>query len=53
MTTPARALEGYLRSMRAWTHAVSAGESVEGLIRVNIPATREWAEALDGRLEFI
>lgn len=53
MTTPDRALEGDVRSMGAWIEAARTGGSVEGLIRVDVPATPGWAEALAGRVSFV
>lgn len=53
MTSPERALEAYVGSMREWTHAVASGAPVEGLIQVDVPATPDWADALRPRLNYI
>jgi hypothetical protein len=39
--------------MREWTAAVKAGNPVDDLIPVNVPATAEWGHELERRLEFI
>jgi hypothetical protein len=39
--------------MEAWVEAVRNGESVDELIPVNAAATPEYAEQLNGRLEFL
>jgi hypothetical protein len=51
--TAADALDAYCSEMKAWTGAVELGESVDDLISVNVPPTREYAEQLNGRLEFL
>jgi hypothetical protein len=51
--SPRQALQGYIEEMSAWVAAVQRGESVEGLIPVNAPATRRNAEALQSRLYFL
>lgn len=48
--TPADALEGYIREMRRWVHAVRVGEPVDDLIPVNAPPTRRFADMLECRL---
>ena len=47
------ALRGYAEEMGEWVSAVGAGASVDDLIPVNVPATREYADMLASRLEFI
>ncbi len=51
--TAADALEAYCSEMNAWIEAVRKGESVEELIPVSAPPTRDYAEQLNGRLEFL
>jgi len=50
---PARALDGYMGEMAAWAEAAMNGLSVDDLIPVNVPPTRENALALRSRLEFL
>lgn len=50
---PATALDSYIGAMSEWVHAVDRGESVDGLIPVGVPATRENAQKLKGRLKFL
>lgn len=50
---PSEALAAYLHQMRRWVDAAQAGEPVDGLIPVNVPPTREWAEQLGRRLGFL
>ncbi len=47
------ALDGYVLAMMDWVEAVEKDLSVEELIPVNVPPTKEWARILRGRLEFI
>ncbi len=47
------ALRCYIREMRRWVDAVRAGDSLDGIIPVNVSATPEHAEMLSSRLEFI
>lgn len=47
------ALEGYIELMREWVVAAKAGEPVDKLIPVNVAPTKEWAEDLEGRLDFL
>ncbi len=49
----AKALDGYVGAMFEWVEAVEEGRSVDGVIPVNVPPTKEWAKELRGRLEFI
>ena len=51
--SPATALDGYIGAMEEWVEAAEAGESVESLIPVNVPATKEHAEMLRQRLQFL
>lgn len=50
-STPADALEGYIREMRRWVHAARSGAPVDDLIPVNAPPTPDFADMLDRRLE--
>ncbi|HKO20199.1 MAG TPA: hypothetical protein VJU82_15080 [Acidobacteriaceae bacterium] len=47
------ALRGYTDEMQKWVDAVRAGASIEELVPVNVSPTREHAEILAGRLQFI
>ena len=49
----AMALDVYLGEMQEWVEAVDEGRSVEDLLPVNVPPTKEWADDLRGRLDFI
>jgi hypothetical protein len=51
--TPTDALDAYCSEMGAWVEAVEKGESVEDIIPVNAPATRDNAGQLKGRLEYL
>jgi hypothetical protein len=51
--TAADALDAYCSEMEAWVEAVKNGESVDELIPVNGPPTREYAEQLSGRLAYL
>jgi hypothetical protein len=51
--TAADALDAYCSEMEAWVEAVKNGESVDELIPVNVPPTREYAEQLSGRLGYL
>lgn len=53
VSNPARALSAYMDSMQKWVDAVRMGHSVDNLISVNIEPTKENAELLAQRLEFI
>ncbi len=48
--TPDLAVDGYIGEMSKWVEAAKERQPVEDLIPVNVPATRENAEALEGRL---
>jgi hypothetical protein len=50
---PAMALDVYLGEMQRWVDAVDEGKSVEDLLPVNVAPTKEWADELRWRLEFI
>lgn len=47
------ALQAYIREMQAWVDAVRAGQPVDDIIPVNVPATPENAERLESRLRFL
>ena len=47
------ALRGYVEEMRLWARAAADGRSVDGLIPVNVPPTRQYAEMLVTRLAFL
>ena len=51
--TPFDALRTYITEMRLWVAAAEVGESVDELIPVNMPPTREAALALKRRLDFL
>lgn len=46
-------LEGYVLEMRRWVTAVQSGADVSELVPVNVPPTREYADMLASRLDFI
>lgn len=50
---PGMALDAYLGEMDAWVEAVHKGLPVDDLIPVNAPPTKEYADMLLGRLNFI
>jgi hypothetical protein len=52
-SSPGVALRAYIEEMRKWVGAALEGESVEDLIPVNAPATRDNAEALGSRLTYL
>lgn len=47
------ALRCYVYEMQFWVEAVRSGNSLEGIIPVNVSPTREHAEMLSSRLQFI
>ena len=47
------ALDSYIGAMQEWVEAAESGNSVANLIPVNVPATRENAEALKTRLKLL
>ena len=51
--TPVSALDGYIGAMWEWVGAVRGGRPVDDLIPVNAPSTREYAEMLASRLDFL
>ncbi|MGA2600937.1 MAG: hypothetical protein ABSH09_28570 [Bryobacteraceae bacterium] len=51
--TPSEALQSYISEMRAWVAAVESGQSIDELIPVNVIPTRESAQALKSRLNFL
>lgn len=51
--TAATALDGYIGAMLEWVDAAQKGKSVAELIPVNVPATKENAEILKKRLDFL
>jgi hypothetical protein len=50
---PAMALDAYLGEMDVWVEAVDKGRPIDDLIPVNAPPTKEYAERLRWRLDFI
>jgi hypothetical protein len=48
--SPKAALEGYIWEMRKWVQLAKQGQSSTDVIRVNTPATPEFADLLEGRL---
>jgi len=50
---PLEALKVYIEEMRAWVDAVKAGKAVENIIPVNAPPTKEYADMLAVRLDFL
>jgi hypothetical protein len=51
--TPSDALRTYIAKMREWVAAAEAGQPVDELIPVRVPATRDTALALKKRLDFL
>lgn len=49
--TPKEAAGGYISEMRRWVDAAKSGDSLQGVIPVNVPATPEWAAGLEKRLD--
>jgi len=47
------ALKIYVEEMHLWVEAVLKGKSIDNLIPVNVPATRDNAKNLEKRLDFI
>jgi hypothetical protein len=47
---PKEALEGYIWEMRKWVALAKQGQTSKDVIPVNAPATPEWAESLETRL---
>ena len=50
---PRDVLQSYVEWRHDWVEAVRAGEPTDDLPPVNVPETREWADQLASRLEFI
>ena len=50
---PKEALEAYIWEMRKWVTLAKEGKSSRDVIPVNVPATPEWAERLQGRLDML
>jgi hypothetical protein len=50
---PATALDGYVGAMEEWVEAAQSGDSVAGLIPVNVAATKENAKNLKIRLSLL
>ena len=48
--TPRLALESYIDVMRTWVACVQDGGNLHEVFPVKVPATDEWAEALESRL---
>lgn len=46
-------LEGYVAIMRDWADTVLKGESVEDCYPVEVPATKEYADMLQNRLDLL
>jgi len=52
-TNPATALDGYIGAMLEWVDAAQKGKSIAELIPVNVPASKENANMLKTRLDFL
>jgi len=50
---PREVLESYVAIMRDWVDTVLQGESVEDCYPVEVPATKEYAEMLENRLDLL
>ena len=48
---PRGALEGYIWEMRKWVALAKQGQTSNDVIPTNLPATPEWAERLEVRLD--
>lgn len=48
--SPKEALQGYIWEMRKWVALAKHGRTSRDVIPVDVPATPEWAETLEGRL---
>jgi hypothetical protein len=51
--TPSEALEGYIYEMSKWVKLAKRGRTSKQVIPVNAPATPEYADMLDGRLNIL
>jgi hypothetical protein len=49
--TPSEAIEAYIEEMSKWVEHARRGQESADVIPVNVPATPEWAENLNSRLE--
>lgn len=49
--SPKEALEGYIWEMRKWVALAKDGRTSRDVIPVNVPATPEWAQILELRLD--
>jgi hypothetical protein len=47
------ALTGYVSEMERWVNAVRAGASLNNVIPVNVRPSREYADMLSSRLDYI
>lgn len=52
-TNPRSAMESYVIIMRNWVEAVLNGEPIEDCYPVEVPATKEYAEMLQSRLDIL
>jgi hypothetical protein len=50
---PATALDAYIGAMEKWVDAARSGKPVDGLIPVNVPPTKEYADMLAKRLRLL
>ena len=50
---PAAALDAYIGAMEKWVNAAKNERPVDGLIPVNVPPTKTYAEQLEGRMKFL
>jgi len=48
---PKDALEGYIWEMRKWIDLAKQGRASKQVIPINVPATPEWAETLQSRMD--
>lgn len=51
--TPSTALVAYVDEMRRWIQLAKRGQTSSEVIRVNMPATAEWAQKLEKRMNFL
>jgi hypothetical protein len=51
--TPSAALEGYIYEMSKWVKLAKLGRTSKRVIPVNVPATPEYADMLEGRLKLL
>jgi hypothetical protein len=50
---PSEALDGYIYEMSKWVKLAKRGRTSKQVIPVNVPATPEYANMLEGRLKFL